>query len=330
MRVPDTPVALAKARRFVVLLVLALVVLAVAAYWHDRWSGGGGGRNVTGVFRGIPYTLYEPVGHSGEALPLVLALHGCSGSPRRFARSTRWNPLADREGFLVLYPQEIASHHEDLCWRWFSPSDQERGKGEPALFVGLIDHVAKQARVDRSRVYAVGLSSGGAMSTILGACYPDVFAAVGVHSGEEFIRGMSRDEAKSVPGHGGPDPDRQGTAAHACAGDAAHPIPVLVLHGDDDTLARPINGEQVFRQFAQTNDLADDGLDNDSIAVAQARRTRIPGATMETIWQGGKPLVRTLRIAKLGHDWSGSAADGTDHAPDATRLFWRFFAQHTR
>jgi len=319
-----------RARRLVVLLLLALILLAGAAYWHDRWSGGGAGRNETGTFQGIPYTLYRPSGHEGRALPLVLALHGCGGSPRNFARSTRWNPLADREGFYVLYPQEIASHHEDLCWRWFAPEDQERGKGEPALFVALIDHVAKKARVDRRRVYATGHSSGGAMSSILGACYPDVFAAVAVHSGEEYIRGMSREEAKSVPGQGGPDPDQQGARAHACAGEAARPIPALVLHGESDDLAKPINGEQAFRQFVQTNDLADDGRDDDSISVTQARRTRIRGAKLETVWHGGKPLVRLVRIAGLGHDWSGSAADGTGELPDATRMIWRFFSKHTR
>ena len=93
-----------RARLLLVLLVLALVLIAAGTWWYDRWSGGGAGRNVTGTFRGIPYTLYVPAGHAGRALPLVFALHGCSGSPRRFARSTRWNPLADREGFLVLYP----------------------------------------------------------------------------------------------------------------------------------------------------------------------------------------------------------------------------------
>lgn len=306
------------------------MLLAGSAFWHDRWSGGGAGERITGTFRDIPYTLYRPAGHEGRALPLVLALHGCGGSPRGFARSTRLNPLADREGFLVLYPQQIASHHEDLCWRWFAPEDQERGKGEPALFVALVEHVAKFARVDRRRVYATGLSSGGAMSTILGACYPDVFAAVGVHSGEEYIRGMSRDEAKSVPGGGGPDPDRQGALAHACAGDAARPVPVLVLHGASDDLAKPINGEQVFRQFVQTNDLADDGRDDDSVAASQARRTRIRGAEVETVWRGGKPLVRLVRVAGLGHDWSGSAVDGTQDGPDATRMMWRFFALHAR
>jgi poly(3-hydroxybutyrate) depolymerase len=168
------------------------------------------------------------------------------------------------------------------------------------------------------------------MSTILGACYPDVFAAIGVHSGEEYIRGMTREEAKRVPSRGGPDPDRQGVLAHACAGDAAAPIPALVIHGDDDNLASPINGEQAFRQIVQQNDLADDGDDDDSIAVAKARRTRIRGATVDTVWHGGKPLVRHIRVAGLGHDWSGSAADGTSELPDATRLMWSFFKLHVR
>ena len=317
-------------RRLVLLLVGAIVLVSVAGWWLDRRRGGGAGRREEGSLGGIPYTLYVPAGYAGRPLPLVLALHGCSGSPGRFARSTRWNALADREAFFVLYPQEIEGHHEDLCWRWFAPDDQQRGRGEPALLVAMIDRVAKDVRVDRSRVYATGHSSGGAMSAILGACYPDVFAAVGIHSGEEYIRGLSRDEAKSVPGQGGPDPDQQGRRAAECAGEAARPIPAMVIHGLADPLAKPVNGDQAFRQFVQTNDLADDGRDDGSVSVEQARRTKRRNATVDTIWRGRKPLVRYVRVEGLGHDWSGSASDGTAELPDATRLFWQFFRQHTR
>jgi len=317
-------------RRLVLLLVVAIVLVSVGGYLLDRRRGGGAGERVEGSFGGIPYTLYVPAGHQGHALPLVLALHGCGGSPSRFARSTRWNALADREGFFVLYPQEIESHHEDLCWRWFAPEDQQRGRGEPALLAALIDRIAKDYSVDRHRVYATGHSSGGAMSAILGACYPDVFAAVGIHSGEEYIGGLSRDDAKSVPGHGGPDPDRQGRLAFECAGEAARPIPAVVIHGLADPLAKPVNGEQAYRQFVQTNDLADDGRDDGSVSVDQVRRERQRGATVETIWRAGKPLVRFVRIAGLGHDWSGSATDGTGDLPNATRLIWQFFRRQAR
>lgn len=317
-------------RRLALFVIVAIVILAAGTWWMDRRRGGGTGRREEGTFRGIPYVLYVPSGHEGRPLPLVLGLHGCGGSPRTFARSTRWNALADREGFLVLYPEEIASHHEDLCWRWFAPGDQRRGEGEPALLVALIDQVAKKARVDPKRVYATGHSSGGAMSAILGACYPDVFAAVGIHSGEEYIRGLSREDAKAVPGQGGPDPDRQGVLAHECAGDAARPIPAMVIHGLADPLAKPVNGDQAYRQFVQTNDLADDGRDDGSVAVAQARRSKVGGASVETIWRDGAPLVRYLRVPGLGHDWSGSAVDGTGGMPDATRMLWRFFRSHSR
>ncbi|MBI2892415.1 MAG: PHB depolymerase family esterase [Deltaproteobacteria bacterium] len=294
-------------------------------------SGGGEGSVEEGTFESFPYRLYVPpgLGPSSRA-PLVLALHGCGADAEGFARTTRLDALADRHRFRVLYPQEIASHHEDLCWRWFAPSDQKRDAGEPAALVRMVRKIGEKHRTDERRVYATGLSSGGAMASILGACYPDVFAAIGVHSGEEYIEGLDREEAKRVPSQAGPDPDQQGQRAQRCAGDNARVLPVMVIHGKADELANPLNGEQVFRQFAQTNDLVDDGRDDGSVSADSAIRwtaTARGGSrySVRRVDRDSKPLLQWIEVEGLGHDWSGSAESGTTAGPDASLMFWRFF-----
>lgn len=312
--------------------MLACAALAAAC----STSGGGQGTVEEGTFESLPYRLYVPpdLGASSSA-PLVLALHGCSGDAESFARATRLDALADEHRFRVLYPQEIASHHEDLCWRWFAPSDQKRDEGEPATLVRMIRKVGEKHRIDEDRIYATGLSSGGAMASILGACYPDVFAAIGVHSGEEYIEGLTREEAKAVPSKGGPDPDRQGQRAASCAGAHRRVLPAMVIHGKADELADPLNGEQVFRQFAQSNDLADDGRDDGSVSADAAIRwtARARGGSqyiVRRVDREGKPLLQWIEVVELGHDWSGSAASGTTAGPDASLLFWRFFERSRR
>ena len=287
------------------------------------------------------YKLYVPKALPATGnVPMVVMLHGCTQDPDQFAAGTRMNALADKEGFLVMYPDQPRLAHMMKCWKWFEPANQRRdGKGEPAVIAGMVEQVAKARPVDRGAIYAAGISAGGAMTAILGATYPDVFSAISVASGLEFAAASSEMEGRTVMSQGGPDPKGNGTKAYQVMGERARVLPTIVFHGADDRIVAPLNADQVVAQWAQTNDLASDGKDNDDIdAVADDKlEGQAENGRRYTRWffkdAAGKTVIEKVAIAGMGHAWSGGDAAGsyTDpKGPNATQMTWDFFRANKR
>lgn len=295
------------------------------------------------------YRLYLPKGYvKGRALPLLVMLHGCKQDPESFAAGTRMNQLADELGFLVLYPRQSALANGYSCWNWFDPRTQARG-GEAAIVMAMVDDVVARYSVDAERIYVAGISAGGAFAAILASCYADVFAAAAVHSGFPYgvadnpIAGL-RVMEKVYPY----DAEKSGKAAFDCRGSGRRAMPMLVIQGSLDDKVLPKAAGDVVKQFAQVDDLCDDGQDNDSVAATRLAKDAVAGEPgrhayeVSTFSRAGKPMLQEVLVTGLGHAWSGGNDGRTKpddrvkypyndpRGPDASRMMWRFFAQHTR
>ena len=283
-----------------------------------------------------PYRLYVPGGYRGQAVPLVVMLHGCTQDPDDFAAGTGMNELAERIPFLVAYPAQPPAANRYRCWNWFDPRHQDRERGEPALIAGITRQVAAAYNVDPARVYAAGMSAGGAMAAVLGATYPDLYAAIGVHSGLAYRAGQSPLSAWLAMNAIGACPHRQAPIAFGGADSAARVVPLIAFHGDEDETANVANGHQLLAQWARSNDLADDGVENGTITDRPARtiRGRVPGGRAYTrlVYRAGnRTIMEKWIVHGMGHAWSGGSPDGsyTDPGgPAASEQMLRFFRGH--
>jgi poly(hydroxyalkanoate) depolymerase family esterase len=266
------------------------------------------------------YKLYVPPGAQGRALPLVVMLHGCTQDPDDFAAGTAMNERAREQGFFVLYPAQAADANPQRCWNWFKHNHQRRGSGEPAVIAGMTRDVIERHGIDASRVYIAGLSAGGAMAALVAAAYPELFAAVGIHSGLPGGSAASVPEALAAMNSGN---------AQVRAGTAPLTVPTVVFHGDEDRTVHPRNGEQVILRMLDAADAP--GSAPHVQQGASARGTRYTRSTYESA--AGQALGEHWLVHGAGHAWSGGSTAGsyTDaKGPDATREMLRFFFEHPR
>ncbi|CAN5119039.1 PHB depolymerase family esterase [soil metagenome] len=274
------------------------------------------------------YKLYVPSGYVGQAVPLVVMLHGCTQNPDDFSAGTHMNALAEERTFLVAYPAQAQNDNMSRCWNWFKAADQQRGRGEPSIIAGITREVVGEYALDSGRVYVAGMSAGGAMAAIMGTAYPDLYAAMGVHSG--LAPGAAHDllSAFAAMQNGGPCRDAPILASNRVT-------PAIVFHGDRDTTVHPRNGDQLLAHLAAST--GDRNLAGKPAPRAKIRQGQVPGGhayTCATYHDAdGRAVVERWTIHGLGHAWSGGGLSGsyTDpKGPDASAEMVRFFLQHPR
>ncbi len=272
-----------------------------------------------------PYKLYVPSGYQGQPVPLIVMLHGCTQSPDDFAAGTRMNAVAEEHGCLVVYPAQTSAANISKCWNWFSAGDQRRDQGEPSLIAGITREVMRQYEVDPGRVYVAGLSAGGAAAAIMGAAYPDLFAAIGVHSG--LACGVAGDLPSAFAAmRKGKNGSVQQTPVRPDADEGRRVVPAIVFHGDRDTTVHPCNGDDVVAQSTLATPLETRVEEGCVIGGHSYIRSLHIGTSGET-------LVEQWLIHGAGHAWSGGSLAGsyTDpRGPDATKEMLRFFLDHPR
>jgi len=277
------------------------------------------------------YKLYVPAQAGpaqGVPRPMVVMLHGCTQSADDFAAGTQMNRWADQHGFLVLYPEQAAQANPAKCWNWFNGDDQLRDAGEPALIAGIVREVVAQHAVDGGRIFVAGLSAGAAMAVILGQTYPELFAAVGAHSGLPYARAHDVSSALALmqsgrsPAASGPE-----TAA-ALQPVGLHAVPTIVFHGDRDHTVQHSNGQAIVQQACEAY-LAEAG--QATLLISTHPGTSADGRgysrTVHT-HAAGHAHIESWTLHGAGHAWSGGDARGSytdDSGPDASAQMLRFF-----
>ncbi|MBA2443425.1 MAG: PHB depolymerase family esterase [Rubrobacter sp.] len=281
------------------------------------------------------YKLYIPTGSTGQPLPLLVMLHGCTQNAEDLATGTRMNALAESGVFLVVYPEQAASANASRCWNWFETGDQRRDRGEPSIIAGITRQIAATQPIDTRRIYVAGMSAGGAMAAVMGATYPDLYAAVGVHSGVAYGAAHDLPSAFRAMKQGASHAARAKTrtAEDIGAGEPGRAVPTIVFHGDRDGTVHRRNGEQVLHQSSGVGTTGRDaGGDDPRVTV---RRGQAPGgrAYTRSVYHDatGRPVAEQWLVHGAGHAWSGGSVRGsyTDaHGPDASAEMVRFFLDH--
>jgi poly(hydroxyalkanoate) depolymerase family esterase len=247
-------------------------------------------------------------------------LHGCTQNPDQSAAGTRLNALAEESTFLVAYPEQNTGSNPSKCWNWFLPAHQRRGEGEPAIIAGITQNVMTLHQVDERRVYLAGMSAGGAMAAITAAAYPELYAAVAIHSG--VPAGAVHDVRTAFVAMR--QSGREGGRPTYKTGNST--VPTIVFHGDSDTTVNPSNAQRVLEEV---------GLPVGTTANSSSGQVPRGRAYTRSIYRGasGNVVAECWLIHGTGHAWSGGSPAGsfTDPlGPDATREMVRFFHEHPR
>jgi poly(hydroxyalkanoate) depolymerase family esterase len=276
------------------------------------------------------YKLYVPSAYQGQPLPLVVMLHGCSQDPDDFAVGTRMNACAEQQPCLVLYPSQTHSANGSRCWNWFMAGDQRRDQGEPSIIAGMTRQILDHYSVASSQIYVAGLSAGGAMALVMAITYPDLYAAVGVHSGLPYAVAHDLPTGLALMGPNG----KSAPGRHSSQHGITQPVSAIVFHGDRDTTVHPHNADHVIAQCAPARRRVRENESDVSVRVERGQVARGYAYTRTRYADPyGIAMAEQWLIHGAGHAWSGGSARGsfTDpQGPDATAEMLRFFVARSR
>jgi poly(hydroxyalkanoate) depolymerase family esterase len=329
-------------RRRILQITVAMCCLALAVGVGISFRGGASspGRSIYqhgyvsergDVYR---YAVYVPsTRRAGLSAPLVVVLHGCNMTADQMAAASDFNAIAERHRFIVLYPDVDASDAGyGRCWKGiWEPAAEGRDRGDAGAIAEMTTAVIARWHVDRSRVYAIGISAGGFETPILAVDYPDLYAAIGIHSGVAYGGGEAGCLAPS-------DTNTLAHAAFAAMGAHVRVMPVIVFHGDQDDTIPYRCGQQAVAQWLDTDNLI---LEQERRALlpltpTSVSRAAVPGGHAYTVDSyadtAGCAVAQLWTVHGMGHFWSGGSAGSSSarfsdpRGPSASAASWAFFS----
>ncbi len=272
------------------------------------------------------YRLYIPSSYTGQVVPLIIMLHGGTQTAVDFAAGTRMNAFGERNTFLVAYPEQPTSANVARCWNWFQDANQQREAGEPSLIAGITQDIMSTYQVDPNRVYVAGFSAGGAMAMVMAETYPDLYAAVGVHSGLAY--GAAHDLPSAFAAM------KQGTRVPVRP--ASRAIPLIVFHGDSDHTVDRVNADCILAHWGQAARKQQSDAPTSQREVSVERGQAAGGREYTRLNFRAvldRPSIELWIVHQGGHAWSGGSPAGsyTDpQGPDASAELVRFFDEHPK
>ena len=234
--------------------------------------------------------IYVP---SNAPRALVVVLHGCTQNAAVYDRGSGWSKLAAQHDFAVLFPQQRRSNNANLCFNWYLPSDARRGRGEAASISQMVQHAAAKFGLDRSNVFITGLSAGGAMTSVMLACYPELFAGGAIIAGLPFASANTLPQAlERMRGHGFQSRHELYKRAKQAADKSVVPPTLSVWHGTNDTIVDPANAAAIVDQWRDLHGLGD-----------AAGRTAVVSGHIRTSWsdERNRPLIERYDVRGMGH-----------------------------
>lgn len=264
------------------------------------------------------YKLYIPSGLSGQPSGLIVMLHGCTQDPDDFAIGTHMNAHAETHRLLIAYPAQSRRENVSSCWNWFRPEDQQRGAGEPAILAGLTRSIAEEFDLEPERIFIAGFSAGGAMTSVMLATYPELYAAGCIHSGLAYK--SANDVVTALAAMRGQS-DPRGVAAPVSTASGGRKI---IFHGSQDPIVHPSNAESIFA--AAHSGEPDNQLHRKRMSDGRGTRRSV------VMTSQGETITEYWLIDGAGHAWSGGRSGGsyTDPSgPDASAEMIRFFLNRT-
>jgi poly(hydroxyalkanoate) depolymerase family esterase len=241
-----------------------------------------------------------------ERLPpapaLVVVLHGCTQNAAGYDSGAGWSTLADRYGFVVLFPEQESANNPNLCFNWFQPGDTTRGAGEALSIRQMVERAVANHGIDRRRVFVTGLSAGGAMTATMLATYPDVFAGGAIVAGLPYGAATTVQEAFESMFQSSPRPAREWGDLVRAASPHRGPWPRLsVWHGSVDATVKPANADEIVKQWTNVHGLSSKPTATDTV-----------DGYPRNVWRDaeGNDLIEAYTITGMAHGTPLAVGDG--------------------